>query len=540
MDHLILNVITYIPLIGALVILFFMNKNNTGAIRTVATATAVIDFLVSLYLWPNFNTAATGEGMFQFRFGFDWIPSLGVRYDFGVDGISVLLILMTTFMGIIAVVSSYTAIHFREKEYYALLLMLQTGMIGTFCALDFFLFYVFWEIMLVPMYFIIGIWGGQRKLYAAIKFFLYTLAGSVLMLLSILALFFFNDGGIEFLNIRGLGNPATFSVLQFHNIGHLIPPTLQFWIFLGFFFGFAIKVPMFPFHTWLPDAHVEAPTAGSIILAAVLLKMGTYGFVRFALPILPDATKQLLVPIVVLSLIGIIYGALVSLVQKDMKKLVAYSSVSHLGFVMLGMFALNPAGLQGSVIQMINHGISTGALFLLVGMIYERRHTRMIADYGGLAKQMPKYAAFFLIAALSSMGLPALNGFIGEFTILLGAANSVQFGTIAYAVVAAIGIVLGAAYLLWLYQRVFWGPLDNPANANVPDMNRREFGMMAALVLLMIWIGVYPKPLFQFIEQPVNYIVEKVDPGYFAKQKLTYPAAPSGEPAESHHEVASK
>src|SRR5882672_1635881 len=288
--------------------------------------------------------------------------------------------------------------------------------------------------MLVPMYFII-----------------YTLSGSVVMLLSILALYFFNDGGIPFLNIKGLGNPATFSVLQYHNIGHLIPPQLQFWIFIGFFLGFAIKVPMFPFHTWLPDAHVEAPTAGSIILAAVLLKMGTYGFVRFALPILPDATKQLIVPIVVLSIIGIIYGALVSLVQKDMKKLVAYSSVSHLGFVMLGMFALNPMGLKGSVLQMVNHGISTGALFLLVGIIYERRHTRMIADYGGLAKQMPMYAALFLIAALSSMGLPALNGFVGEFTILLGAANSAAFGTMWYAVIAAIGIVLGAAYLLWLY-----------------------------------------------------------------------------------------
>jgi NADH-quinone oxidoreductase subunit M len=536
----ILNIITYIPLIGALVILFFVNKNNPRLIRIVATATMVIDFLVSLWLWPNFNRAGTGDGLWQFRETYDWIPSLGVKYDFGIDGISLLLILLTTFIGIIGVVSSYSAINHREKEYYSLLLMLQTGMIGTFCALDFFLFYVFWEIMLVPMYFIIGIWGGARKLYAAIKFFLYTLAGSVLMLLSILALFFFNDGGISFLNIRGLGNPATFSVLQFHEIGHLIPPTLQFWIFLGFFFGFAIKVPMFPFHTWLPDAHVEAPTAGSIILAAVLLKMGTYGFVRFALPILPDATKQLLVPIVVLSLIGIIYGALVSLVQKDMKKLVAYSSVSHLGFVMLGMFALNPMGLRGSIIQMINHGISTGALFLLVGIIYERRHTRLIADYGGLAKQMPMYAALFLIAALSSMGLPALNGFIGEFTILLGAANSTAFGTIAYAVIAAIGIVLGAAYLLWLYQRVFWGPLDNPANAAVPDVNRRELGLMLALVALMVWLGVYPKPVFDIIEQPVDYIVRKVDPGYFDKQPVTYPAEPAAAPAGGHHEVASK
>jgi NADH-quinone oxidoreductase subunit M len=530
----ILNIITYIPLVGALVILFLVNKNSTRAIRTLATATAVVDFIASLYLWINFDP----NKLWQFEFKVSWIPSLGVDYHFGVDGIAVLLILLTTFMGIIAVVSSYSAIHHREKEYYVLLLMLQTGMIGTFCALDFFLFYVFWEIMLVPMYFIIGIWGGARKLYAAIKFFLYTLAGSVLMLLSILALFFFNDGGIPFLNIAGLEKGMTFDVLRFHEIGHLIPPTLQFWIFLGFFFGFAIKVPMFPFHTWLPDAHVEAPTAGSIILAAVLLKMGTYGFVRFALPILPDATRQLLVPVAVLSIIGIIYGALVSLVQKDMKKLVAYSSVSHLGFVMLGMFALNPAGIQGSVIQMINHGISTGALFLLVGMVYERRHTRMIADYGGLAKQMPKYAALFLIAALSSMGLPALNGFIGEFTILLGTANSTAYGTITYAVFAAVGIVLGAAYLLWLYQRVFWGPLDNPANAVLKDLNGREVGMMVALVALMVWIGVYPKPLFDFIEKPVDYVVRKVDPGYFDKKPVTYPSSPA--PSTEHHEVAAK
>ena len=536
----ILNIITYIPLVGALLILFFVNKNNARLIRTLATATVAIDFLVSLYLWFGFDRAGTGDKLFQFRFTREWIPSLGVNYDFGVDGIAVLLILMTTFMGIVAVVSSYSAINHRQKEYYALLLMLQTGMIGTFCALDFFLFYVFWEIMLVPMYFIIGIWGGQRKLYAAIKFFLYTLAGSVLMLLSILALFFFNDGGISFLNIQGLGNPGSFSVLQFHEIGHLIPPTLQFWIFLGFFFGFAIKVPMFPFHTWLPDAHVEAPTAGSIILAAVILKMGTYGFVRFALPILPDATRQLLVPIVVLALIGIIYGALVSLVQKDMKKLVAYSSVSHLGFVMLGLFALNPMGIRGSVIQMINHGISTGALFLLVGMVYERRHTRMIADYGGLAKQMPMYATLFLIAALSSMGLPALNGFIGEFTILLGVANSQAFGTIWYAVIAAVGIVLGAAYLLWLYQRVFWGPLDNPENAKLKDVNGRELGLMVALIVLMVWIGIYPKPFFDFMEEPVDYVVQKVDPEYFARNPHEAPAILPTAPAGDHHEVASK
>ncbi|HYH08015.1 MAG TPA: NADH-quinone oxidoreductase subunit M, partial [Thermoanaerobaculia bacterium] len=358
--------------------------------------------------------------------------------------------------------------------------------------------------------------------------FLYTMVGSLLMFVAIVYV------AVSYQQITGV---YSFDIRKLTEL--VLDSETQLYLFLAFALAFAIKVPMFPFHTWLPDAHVEAPTAGSIILAAVLLKMGTYGFVRFALPILPDATKQLLVPIVVLSLIGIVYGALVSLVQKDMKKLVAYSSVSHLGFVMLGMFALNPMGIGGSVLQMINHGISTGALFLLVGMVYERRHTRMIADYGGLAKQMPMYATLFLIAALSSMGLPALNGFIGEFTILLGAANSTAYGTIAYAVVAAIGIVLGAAYLLWLYQRVFWGPLDNPANATLTDVNRRELGLMLALIALMVWIGIYPKPLFDKMERPVNYIVQKVDPQYFAKERLTYPATPEA-PAAGHHEVAAK
>src|SRR5712692_3197102 len=517
MDIGILNVVTYLPLLGAAFILFFLS--DPKKIRYFATMVAAVDFVVSLFLWWYFDPRVGGDRLFQFRWTRDWIPSLGVKYDFGIDGIALLLIVLTTFMGVIAIWSSFSAIDYRQKEYYVLLLLLQTGMIGTFCALDFFLFYVFWEVMLVPMYFIIGIWGGPRKLYAAIKFFLYTLAGSVLMLLSILALYFFNDAGIPFLHIAGLGNGYSFSMLQYHNIGHLIPVSLQRWIFAGFFFGFAIKVPMFPFHTWLPDAHTEAPTAGSIILAAVLLKMGTYGFIRVALPMLPEATKKWLPFIIGLSIVGIIYGALVTLVQKDMKKLIAYSSVSHLGFVMLGMFALNPMGLKGSVIQMINHGISTGALFLLVGIIYERRHSRMIADYGGLAKQMPMYATLFLIAALSSMGLPALNGFIGEFTILLGAANR----NIWWAVFAAIGIVLGAAYLLWLYQRVFWGPLDNPANRNVRDLNRRELALLVALVACMVWIGIYPKPLFDMIDKPVEYVVRKVDPGYFNAPPMPVP-----------------
>ncbi len=529
-DFPILSVITYVPLAGAILLMFFFSKENPSRIKRFALGVAIFDFIISIPLWFYFDRAGTGARLFQFRERIEWIPSLGVEYNFGIDGIALLLILLTTLTGVIAIYSSFSAIDFRQKEYYVLLLMLQTGMLGTFCALDFFLFYVFWEVMLVPMYFIIGIWGGPRRLYAAIKFFLYTLTGSVLMLLSILALYFFNDGGIPFLNIRGLDAGLTFDVLRYHDIGHLIPPNLQFWIFLGFFFSFAIKVPMFPFHTWLPDAHVEAPTAGSVILAAVLLKMGTYGFVRFALPILPDATQRMVTPMVILSIIGIIYGALVSLVQKDMKKLVAYSSVSHLGFVMLGMFALNPMGIQGSVLQMINHGISTGALFLLVGIIYERRHTRLISEYGGLAKQMPMYATLFLIAALSSMGLPGLNGFIGEFTILLGAANR----SITWAVFAAIGIVLGAAYLLWLYQRVFWGPLDNPANKNLADVNRREFLTLIPLIACMVWIGIAPRIFFETIEKPVEYIVKKVDPQYYARPLLPGPAAP---PA-SHDEVA--
>jgi NADH-quinone oxidoreductase subunit M len=527
----ILSIITYWPLVGALLILFFVNKKNSGLIKTVATFFAGTNFVLSLYLWTNFDHSADAP-LFQFMERWSWIPSIGVDYFFAVDGIAVLLIILTTLLTFISVYSSFSAITTREKEYYVLMLMLETGMIGVFCALDFFLFYVFWEVMLVPMYFLIGVWGGPRKLYAAIKFFLYTLAGSVLMLLGILALYFYNSSGIPFLGVAGLGNEPSFDVLKFHEIGHTIPPEMQFWLFLSFFFAFAIKVPMFPFHTWLPDAHVEAPTAGSVILAAVLLKMGTYGFVRFSLPIFPDASSspEILIPVVVLAIIGIIYGALVALVQPDMKKLVAYSSVSHLGFVMLGMFALNPMGLKGSVIQMINHGISTGALFLLVGIVYERRHTRMIKDYGGLAKVMPLYATFFLITALSSMGLPALNGFIGEFTILLGVANV----SMVWAAFAALGIVLGAAYLLWMYQRVFWGPLDNPENQGLKDLNLRESLTLVPLVVLMIWIGLYPKPVFQFLEKPVDYIVHKVDSDYFERAGVVYPEPKLYETHESH------
>ena len=412
-DHL-LSVIAYTPLVGA-VLLLFVNKENKNFIRWFANVVGAIGFLVSLPLLQHFD--ANADGM-QFVERHAWIPSIGVEYHFGIDGISLLLILMTTGLGFLAILSSWSAIEERVKEYYIFMLLLQTGMLGVFMAMDFFLFYVFWEVMLVPMYFLIGVWGGPRKLYAAIKFFLYTLLGSVLMLLGILALYFYN------FKVTGV---LTFSIPDLQKLA--LPWEYQFWLFLAFFFGFAIKVPMFPFHTWLPDAHVEAPTAGSVILAGVLLKMGTYGFVRFSLPMFPDAVKDtaslnlsyatfglvdyqfgLLHMMVFLSIVGIVYGALVAMMQKDAKKLVAYSSVSHLGFCMLGLFALNPNGINGSIIQQINHGISTGALFLIVGIIYERRHTREISEYGGLSHVMPSYAIIFLIITMSSIGLPFRTG----------------------------------------------------------------------------------------------------------------------------------
>src|SRR5450631_3065023 len=430
MDQHLLSIILLTPLAGLAVLLFIPGKNK-DLIRLWANLVGLAGFLVSLTLVKRFQVGAPG---FQFEESVDWIPTLGARYHIGMDGISLLLVMLTTLMGFIAILCSWSAIQDRTKEYYAMFLLLQTGMIGVFLSLDFFLFYVFWELVLVPMYFIIGIWGGPRKLYAAIKFFLYTLAGSVLMLLGILTLYFqhFHQFGFY-----------TFEIAELMKIS--LPLGLQQWVFWAFFIGFAIKVPMFPFHTWLPDAHVEAPTAGSVILAAVLLKMGTYGFIRFSLPLVPKASVNVTIVqvLAVLSIIGIIYGALVSLMQKDWKKLVAYSSVSHLGFCTLGIFAMNPNGLAGSVLQQINHGISTGMLFLIIGVVYERRHTREIAEYGGLAHVMPKYAVVFAIAMLSSAGLPLLNGFIGEFTILQGAFEA----NYIWAAFAVLGVIFGAAYL---------------------------------------------------------------------------------------------
>src|ERR1700722_3738439 len=486
-DSHILSTILFTPLVGAILMLF-IPSNRPDLHRWMGNLFGFLGLAVSLPLIWRFNSAMNAP-RFQFVTDSSWIPSVGAHFTLGIDGLSYLLVMLTTVLGPLAILSSWSAIKKREKEYYILLLLLQTGMLGVFMSLDFFLFYMFWEVMLVPMDFLIGVWGSDCRLYAAIKFFLYTLVGSVIMLLGILALYF-KAGG------------STFDMPTLLAIASSFDTHTQVLLFWAFFFAFAIKVPMFPFHTWLPDAHTEAPTAGSVILAGVLLKMGTYGFIRFSLPLLPvdpAARHKIVTIMLVVSIIGILYGALVCMMQKDMKKLVAYSSVSHLGFCTLGIFALTPNGLSGSVIQQINHGLSTGALFLLIGVLYERRHTRLISEFGGLSTPMPNFAAIYMIATLSSLGLPLLNGFIGEFVILRG---TYEIGP-KYVAWAVIGIVLGAAYLLWLYQRVMFGPVTNPANEHMQDLNMREYATLLPLVFLCFAIGIYPKPLFRVLERPV-------------------------------------
>jgi len=500
----ILSIILFTPLLGALVLIFIPGERK-DLVRWVANIFATLGFAVSLPLVPWFWKIKDLPG-FKFVEGApnQWIPTIGAGYYLGIDGISFLLIMLTTLLGAISVLSSWTAIEERAKEYYAWFLVLQTGMLGVFMSLDFFLFFVFWEAMLVPMYLLIGIWGGPRRLYAAIKFFLYTLVGSVLMLLSIIFLYIFHHSQT---------GVYTFNFQELYRTAPLIPQvygvTAATVLFFGFFLAFAIKVPMFPFHTWLPDAHVEAPTAGSVILAGVLLKMGTYGLIRFSLPFFPAVVHlpRVRLAMVVLSIIGILYGGLVSLVQKDMKKLVAYSSVSHLGFCTLGIFALNGPGLSGSVLQQVNHGISTGALFLIVGILYERRHTREIAEYGGISNVMPVFATITLFMFLSSMGLPLLNGFVGEFTILQAAFMANR----AWAAWAVPGVVLAAAYLLWLYQRVFFGKVENPKNAQLADLNARELATFLPLVAMALWIGLYPKPFFKILDQPVSELMTQIE-----------------------------
>ncbi len=491
-DFPILSLITLLPLAG-IALLLAVPGTRTRVITIITTATALAAFLLSLPLYFGYN----GEtGGYQFVEKYYWLESFGISLQIGIDGISLMLILLTTALSLIAVISSYSAITTRYKEYMITLLILQMGMTGVFEAMDMFLFYIFWEVILIPMYLLIGVWGGKDRVYASIKFFLYTLFGSTLMLISIIYMAFMckeQFGHISF----GFSD-----IFRLH-----IEPSVQIVLFLAFALGFAIKVPLFPFHTWLPDAHTEAPTAGSVILAGVLLKMGTYGFLRFNLPLFPDATITLGPYMIGLSIVGIIYGALMAMVQPDVKKLVAYSSVSHLGFVMLGIFALNEEGLTGGILQMINHGISTGMLFLLVGMIYERRHTRLIADYGGIAKTVPIFATFLMIASLSSIGLPGMNGFIGEIMIMSGGFMVKPL----YGILAASGVILAAVYMLWMYQRVMFGPITIEENKSIKDLNFREVAILVPLVALIFWIGVYPNALTSKYQKSVKELVQLKD-----------------------------
>jgi NADH-quinone oxidoreductase subunit M len=521
----ILSLITFLPLVGALLLLF-VGREQLRALRNLAFGFSLVTFGVSLWI-PAWYDRATPA--LQFVEQARWIPSIGVQYFFGLDGISLWLVMLTTFLSPIAVLCSYESIKYRAKEYYVALLVLETGMLGVFVALDFFLFYIFWEVMLVPMYFLIGIWGSDRRLYSAIKFFLYTLFGSVIMLLGILAIFFYNG------SVTG---SYTFEVPALMQVAYPSTPILevlglslsfQDLVWLAFAISFAIKVPMFPFHTWLPDAHTDAPTAGSVILAGVLLKMGTYGFLRFNLPMFPEASKHFVPLVFVLAIIAIIYGAMVCMVQPDMKRLIAYSSVSHMGFVMLGMFALNDTGVQGSLLQMLNHGLSTGGLFLVVGLIYERRHTRLISELGGLSRRMPIYATLFAIIMLSSMGLPGLNGFIGEFLILLGAFR-VRWWWGAFAVT---GVVLGAAYMLWLYQRTMLGEITKEENKNLPDLSLREVATLVPIILFCFWIGLYPAPYLNAMEASVANVIQIVEKGASGKRVGATPAAAQLPPAPS-------
>jgi len=485
-----LSLVTFLPLVGVLIILF-LRREQEAAIRWVAFLTSALTFLVSLLLVVNFDRAEAG---FQFVERAAWIPAWGIDYFVGLDGISLWLVLLTTLISPIAILSSFTAITERVKAYYLLMLLLQVAMVGVFVALDLFLFYVFWEFTLVPMFLLIGIWGGPRRVYAAVKFFLYTLVGSILMLLAILYL------GLQ---VGSFALPD----LMAQSRGW-VGTAAELWLFLAFAIAFAIKVPLWPFHSWLPDAHVEAPTAGSVILAGILLKMGTYGFLRFNLPLFPQASRTMAPIVAGLAIVGILYGAVVSFAQDDVKKLVAFSSVSHLGFVMLGLFALNGIGIQGAVLQMVNHGLSTGALFLIVGILYERRHTRDMDRFGGLWALMPLYGTFTLIVVLSSLGLPGLNGFVGEFTILQGTFASPVLGW-GYTAFAAFGVVLAAIYLLTMFQRVFLGQSRDPANAELAHQPLRwhELGVLVPILVLIFWIGLYPNTFFGPMQRSVEAVV---------------------------------
>lgn len=479
-----ISILLIIPLVGALM-LAFLPRDNSRLIKYFAFAVVLVEFVASLGLILNFNP---NFGGMQFVEDHAWIPQFGISYLVGIDGLSIWLVMLTTFLMVIAIPASFHDVSTRLKEYFVFFLVLETALIGVFVSLDLFLFYVFWEFTLIPMAFIIGIWGHERRVYAAIKFILFTMFGSLLMLVAIIVLYFVQGG-------------RSFDLLEMQKLG--VPASIEPWLFAAFALAFAIKVPMLPFHTWLPDAHVQAPTAGSIILAGVLLKLGAYGFLRFNLTLFPNASHQFAPLLILVAILGILYGAAVASVQRDLKSLVAYSSVSHMGFIVLGIFAFTSQAVSGAVLQMVNHGLSTGALFLLVGVLYERRHTRLISDFGGIAKVMPIFAAFFLIVMFSSMGLPGLNGFVGEFLILLGAwpANPL------YTVFAAIGVILAAIYLLWAYKRVMQGQVTDEKNAHLPDLSRRELGLLIALVIGIIVIGVAPRLLLDPMQASVTNLL---------------------------------
>jgi NADH-quinone oxidoreductase subunit M len=514
-DRWILPALLAVPLIGAALVLLTGGGRRepegtdevlSGAATRangVATLFFAIEFILSLGLWWSFDAAVSG---WQQRVNVAWIPSWGVRFDIGLDGIALMMVLLTTFIMLLASIGSRSSVRRKSAAYYALLLILTTGMLGVFMSLDLFLFYAMWEVMLVPMYFIIGIWGGQRRVYATLKFFIYTMIGSLLMLVAIVYLGIAAEHPVMLNGTMQMVPDFSYDVIM---ATARIAPAHAYWLFGAFFLAFAVKVPMFPFHTWLPDAHVEAPTAGSVVLAAIMLKLGTFGFIRLAVPLFPGAAMDPTVRtiILVLAVIGIVYGALVSLVQPDFKKLVAYSSVSHLGFVMLGIFALTVQSVQGALMVMISHGISTGALFFLIGMIYERRHTRLIADYGGIARVVPMFAAALTLVSLSSIGVPGTNGFVGEFLVLLGAFRTFP----VLALVAATSVIIAAAYLLWAIQRILFNSLDKSENEHVSDLNRRELLLLAPLLAGIIWLGVYPAPVLRRMQPAAEQFVRTVE-----------------------------
>lgn len=503
-ENYLLTYLLFTPLAGSVLILLFgrilflsNKKENENAIRWGGLFVSVIAFLISLVIYFRFKP----DGEFQFIYKVLWIKSINTSFHVGIDGISLLLIMLTTLITPLALLSTWKSINKNIKEFTFFMLLLEAGMIGVFISLDMFMFYIFWEAMLIPMYFIIGIWGGEQRIYASVKFFIYTMFGSLLMLVAIIWL------GVYASQFTGY---FTTDLLELYKYSPSLALNVQSYLFFAFLLSFAIKVPLFPLHTWLPDAHVQAPTAGSVILAGVLLKMGTYGIIRFCLPLFPQSTVEYAPIISVLAVIGIIYGALVAMVQTDMKKLVAYSSVSHLGFVVLGIFALTTESVQGSVIQMVNHGLSTGALFLLVGIIYERTHTRNISDYGGIAKIIPLFSIAFMIAGLSSIGLPGLNGFIGEFLILTGSFRSPVLNSWWFAIFASTGIILAAVYILLMYQNVVLGEVKHPKLNELKDLTKREILILVPIFIFILWIGIYPGTFLKISENSTKAVINKV------------------------------